>query len=185
MKRLIKRWKELREVRYSVKDTIIQIIKENTTDRIKWKLESSIIRRYGKDSFFLKNILDDNKDKYDYQWDYKHITFLYSDVMEGSKEEAINKHMVAVKLLFDYSNMVMYLSHNLKTSARTDQYYNAHWKLYRETRIFSDWGECIDDKGMPFEDGCPHCNKFIKQESDKIRKALQLRKTNRKGDTNE
>ena len=176
MKRFTKRWKELREVRYSVKDTIIQIIKENTTDVIKWKWESFIIKHYGKDSFFLKNILDDNKDKYDYQWDYKHITFLYSDAMEGSKEEAINKLMVSVKLLCDYSNMVKHLSYNLKTSANTDQFHKARWKLYKETRIFSDWGECIGDEGMPFEDGCPHCDKFIKQESDKIRKALELKK---------
>lgn len=185
MKRLIKRWKELRyegiyEVRYPVKDTIIQIIKENTIDRIKWKWESFIIRRYGKNSFFLENILNDNKDKYDYQWDYKHITFLYQDAMEGSKEEAINKLMVAVKLLCDYSNMMKHLSHNLKTSICTEQYHDAKWKLYTETQIFSGWGECVDDSGMSFEDGCPDCNKFIKRESDKIRKGLQLRKTRRK-----
>ena len=176
MKRLIKRWKELRKIRYSVKDTIIQIIKERTIDRIKWKWESFIISRYGKDSFFLKKILNDNKEKNHYKWDYKHIGFLYCDAMEGSKEEAINKLMVSVKLLCDYSNMVRHLSNNLKTSARTDQYYNAEWKLYRETQIFSDWGECVDDNGVSFEGGCPHCNKFIKQESDKIRKALKLKK---------
>ena len=175
MKRLIKRWKEIRKIRYSVKDTIIQIIKENTTDVMKRKWESFIIRHYGKDSFFLKNILDDNKDKYDYQRDYR-LTFLYYDAIKGSKEEAINKLIVSVKLLCDYSKMVQHLSNNLKTSANTDQFREARWKLYRETQIFSDWGECIDDNGMPFEDGCPHCNKFIKQESDKIRKALKLRK---------
>ena len=49
---IIERWKELREegfLQLSVKDTIIQMIKETIRD--KW--ESFIVNRYGKESYFL------------------------------------------------------------------------------------------------------------------------------------
>ena len=176
MKRLIKRWKELREVRYSVKDTIIQIIKEQTTDRIKWKWESFIIRRYGKDCGYLRDILNtDDKDteSLPFKYRYKHLHFLYYDAKEDTKEDILNKLMVSVKLLCDYQAMVRYMSPGLKTSARTNQYYDVEWKLYSEAQIWTDWGEC---DGFMTDGHCEHCDRYIKEESDKIRKQLKLKK---------
>ena len=172
IKRITERWKELRDDdgfgKLSVKQAIIFMIRE--TIHNKWT--SFIINRYGKDSFYLKNILKDNKDKHDYHWDYKHISFLYYDVMEDSKEEVINKLMVSVKLLCDYNNMMMYISNNLKTSAYTEQYHDASWKLYGETQIWRDWGEC---DGFMTDGHCEHCDRYIKDESDKIKKQLKLK----------
>ena len=72
-------------------------------------------------------------------------------------------------LLEDYKNLQLYLDiTNIKTKAFTKQYSNASFRVYSKSSIFTDFGECC-------EGDCKQCNKFIKEESDKIRKQLDLK----------
>ena len=176
-KGIIKRWKELRDdcdrmfIKLSVKDTIIFMIRE----KIEHKYHSFIVNRYGKDCGYLRDILNtDDKDteSLPFKYRYKHLHFLYYDAKEDTKEDILNKLMVSVKLLYDYKALHRYTSSKLKTSAQTDQYYDVEWKLYCETQIWTDWGEC---DGFMTDGHCKHCDNHIKIESDRIKKELKLK----------
>tara|TARA_R100000656_G_scaffold93958_1_gene68012 strand:- start:617 stop:1144 length:528 start_codon:yes stop_codon:yes gene_type:complete len=170
----IERWKELREDgfgRLSVKGAIIFMIRE----KIEHKYHSFIVNRYGKDCGYLRDILNtDDKDteSLPLKYRYKHLHFLYNDAKEDTKEDILNKLMVSVKLLYDYQALHIYTSSKLKTSAKTEQYYKAEWKIYRETQIWTDWGEC---EGFMTDGYCKHCDNHIKIESDRIKKELKLK----------
>jgi len=173
IKRIIKRWKELREDGFgklSIKDTIIFMIRE----KIKHKWHSFIVNRYGKDCGWLRDIInaDGDKDSLSFGCRYSHLDFLYYDAKEDTKEDILNKLMVSVKLLYDYQSLHRYTSARLKTSAKTEQYYEAEWKIYCQTQIWTDWGEC---EGFMTDGHCEHCDGHIKIESDRIKKELKLK----------
>ena len=176
IKGIIKRWKELREDcaigfgKMSVKNTLIFMIRE----KIKHKYHSFIVNRYGEDCGWLRDIInaDGGKDSLPFDWRYGHLSFLYYDAKEDTKEDILNKLMVSVKLLYDYQALHKYTSARLKTSAKTEQYYDAECKIYGETRIWTDWGEC---EGFMTEGHCEHCDRHIKIESDRIKKELKLK----------
>ena len=166
IKRITERWKELREegfLQLSVKDTIIQMIKE--TIRGKW--ESFIVNRYGRESHFLKRMLKENLENFDYEHEYRGLIFLYQDSKNDSKEQILNKLLITTKLLTDYKQLSMHTNFLLKTKAKTEQYQEASFRVYSQSDIFVNWGGC--------DDGCEHCNAYIKEESDKIRKGLKLK----------
>ena len=163
--RTIERWKELREegfLQLSVKDTIIQMIKETIRD--KW--ESFIVNRYGRESYFLGKVLD-REYLSESKMGYRNLAHLYWESKKDSKEQILNKLLVATKLLNDYKELLIYTEGVLKTKGKTEQYHNASWRIYSQSDVFVNWGNC--------DDGCEHCNAYIKEESDKIRKGLKLK----------
>ena len=163
--RITERWKELREegfLQLSVKDTIIQMIKETIID--KW--ESFIVNRYGKESYFLGKVLD-REYLSESKMGYRNLAHLYWESKKDSKEQILNKLLVATKLLNDYKELLIYTEGVLKTKGKTEQYHNASWMIYSQSDIFVNWGNC--------DDSCEHCNAYIKEESDKIRKGLKLK----------
>ena len=177
IKRITERWKELREDcaigfgKMSVKNTLIFMIKE----AIQNKWTSFIINRYGRDCGYLRYILDvDGKDSeaLPFEYRYRHLSFLYDDSKEDTKEDILNKLIVSVKLLYNYQALIKYMSYRLKTSAQTEQYHDVAWKMYGETQIWTDWGEC---DGFMTEGHCEHCDKYIKEESDRIKEAYKLK----------
>ena len=174
IKGIIKRWKELRTddfiFKMSVKDTIIFMIRE----KIKYKWTNFIVNRYGMDCGHLRDILNvDGKDTEGLSFDYRyqHLSFLYNYAKEDTKEDILNKLMVSVKLLYDYEGLVRYMESKLKTSAGTEQFYDALSLLCSQTKIWTDWGEC---EGFMTEGHCKYCDKHIKIESDRIKKELKL-----------
>tara|TARA_R100000781_G_scaffold92716_2_gene57545 strand:+ start:126 stop:632 length:507 start_codon:yes stop_codon:yes gene_type:complete len=166
IKRIIERWKELREegfLQLSIKDTIIQMIKETIRD--KW--ESFIVNRYGRESHFLAGIVKKDLEEFDYGFLYGGLAHLYYDSESESKEQLLNKLLVTTKLLKDYEELLMYTNPLLKTKARTEQYREASFRVYSQASLFVNWGGC--------DDNCEHCHAYIKEESDKIRKGLKIK----------
>ena len=164
MIKLIKQqWKEGKELQLSNKDVVMSIIKGFTIYPIQNRWRKFIINRYGRESYFLKRILSGKVDRID----SSNLMHLYYDSKRKTKKELLDKLLIAVKLLNDYKNLQMYIDKYLKTKAHTEQYENVSFKVYNKSSIFTDFHTCEND--------CKYCNKFIKEESDKIRKQLKLK----------
>ena len=164
MIKLIKqKWKEGKELQLSNKDVVMHIIKEFTIYPIQNRWREFIINRYGRDFYVFKQVI-----KGDVDWVVENsLKFLYYESKQNTKKELLDRFMIAVKLLQDYQNIVTHSGRLLKTKSHTEQYHKATRKLYGESSIFTSRFHCDWD--------CKSCNKFIKEESDKIRKQLKLK----------